>query len=164
GGFSKFIAEAATRLTALYDDRRLAGAFTRSDVLLVAYSGGYLPAAWSLAIGKANARVRGVVLLDAMYGEIDRFVDRVEAMRPPAFFISAYGNSSRDGNDAFKQELDEARLRYATMLPKTFAYGGTFVIDAGPDVRHQDFVTQAWTSDPLTWILARIPGYPQRAR
>jgi hypothetical protein len=160
GNFAKFVAEAATRLTALYGDRRLAGAFTQSDVLLVAYSGGFLPAAWSLAIGKANLRVRGVVLLDAMYGEIDRFVDYVEKIRPPVFFITAHGDSSRDGNDAFEQEMNEAKLRYSTTLPKYFARGGAYVIDAGSVVKHEDFVTAAWVENPITWILSRIPGYP----
>lgn len=161
GNFAKFIGEAATRLTALYDDRRLVGAFTKSEVLLVAYSGGYLPAAWSLSVGKGNSRLRGVVLLDAMYGEIDRFVDEAERMHAPQFFISASGNSSRDGNEAFKQELSEANLRYATELPASSLRGGTFVVDVGSTVKHEDFVTHAWTDDPIAWILARVPGFPK---
>lgn len=163
GNFSKFIAESATKLTGLYNDRRLAGAFTRSDVLLVAYSGGYLPAAWSLSLGKANTRLRGVVLFDAMYGEIDRFVDEVERMRAPTFFVSVHGDSSRDGNTAFKQELDEANLRYATTLPNSFARGGAYVVDLGSNVPHQDFMSRAWVEDPVTWLLDRIPGYPRKS-
>ena len=47
-------------------------------VILVAYSGGYLPAAFALAQGGAGERVRGVVLLDALYGEEDKFADWIE--------------------------------------------------------------------------------------
>ena len=50
-------------------------------VVIVAYSGGYLPAAYSLAHGGARDRVKGVVLLDALYGEPDKFARWIEQER-----------------------------------------------------------------------------------
>ena len=73
-------------------------------VYVVAYSGGYLPAAYSLAVGGAGERVRGVVLLDAIYGEADKWREWVEGARGHAFFVSAYSVSSKDGNEALEAQ------------------------------------------------------------
>ncbi|MGH8124167.1 MAG: hypothetical protein ACREPT_15530 [Rudaea sp.] len=163
GQFAKFINEAASKLAAQYGDRRVARAFRPSRVVLVAYSGGYLPAAWSLAIGKADSHVQGVVLFDAMYGQIDKFVSWLDHEHGRTFFFTAYGASTHEENEAFKQELDEANLHYKTTLPKKLLPGSITCFDAGADVKHEDFVTQAWTPNPLTWVLSRIPGYAHSA-
>ena len=161
GHFAKFVAEAATKLAAQYGDRRAAAAFKQSKVILVAYSGGYLPAAWALDVGKIGTRLQGVVLFDAMYGQIDKFVSWLEHARSTAFFFSAYGESTHDENEALKEELDEANLRYKTVLPKKLIPGGITFVDASSGTKHEDFITQAWTQNPLTWVLSRIPGYPR---
>ena len=49
GVFKKFVDEATRKLALQYHDRRVESAFKPSKVVLVAYSGGYLPASWSLA-------------------------------------------------------------------------------------------------------------------
>ena len=49
GGFSSFLGEAQSKLGDLYPNAR--GAFRRMPIVIVAYSGGYLPAAYSLAVG-----------------------------------------------------------------------------------------------------------------
>ena len=55
-------------------------------VVIVAYSGGYLPAVYSLTVGGDAGRVRGVVLLDALYGERDKFVSWAEGAGPQRLF------------------------------------------------------------------------------
>ena len=77
-------------------------------VVIVAYSGGYLPAAYSLAVGGDGGRVRGLVLLDALYGERDKFVSWAEGPGRNAFFVSAYSTSSRAGNEAVRAALEAA--------------------------------------------------------
>ena len=72
GGFAAFLNEAEGKLGEFYPNAR--GAFRRMPVVIVAYSGGYLPAVYSLTVGGEGGRVRGVVLLDALYGEKDKFV------------------------------------------------------------------------------------------
>ena len=57
GGFAAFLGEAQTKLGELYPNAR--GAFRRMPVVIVAYSGGYLPAVYSLAVGGDQGRVRG---------------------------------------------------------------------------------------------------------
>jgi hypothetical protein len=159
GMFGKFVNEATLKLAEQYNDKRVARAFSRSKVVLVAYSGGYLPAAWSLSVGKADARIAGVVLFDAMYGEIDKFVDWLEQAHARTFFLSAYSDSTRDQNEALRQELYDANLRYEIGPPKKMLPGSIAFIDAGASVKHDDFVTEAWTQNPIASLLSRIPGY-----
>ncbi len=161
GHFAKFVDETAKQLAAQYHDRRIAGAFAHSKVVLAAYSGGYNPAAWSLAVGKADARITGVILFDAMYGSLDKFTSWIEANRARTFFFSAYGESTHEEHEALKSQLDDANLRYKTVMPKKLLPGSIAFIDAGPNVKHEDFVTQAWTQNPLAFVLARIQGYPR---
>ena len=109
GGFAAFLSEAEGKLGDFYPNAR--GAFRRMPVVIVAYSGGYLPAVYSLAVGGAEGRIRGLVLLDALYGERDKFVSWVEGPGRNAFFVSAYSTSSREGNMAVEAELQQAGLK-----------------------------------------------------
>ena len=58
-------------------------------VIIVGYSGGFVPTAWSLEVGGLGNRVRGVFLLDAVYGELDKFASWIENNRS-GFFVSSY--------------------------------------------------------------------------
>src|SRR6267154_5644659 len=73
GGLKRFVAESADHLARLYGDPNAAKAVAEMPVVIVGYSGGFLPAAWSLEVGGLGNRVRGVFLLDAVYGELDKF-------------------------------------------------------------------------------------------
>src|SRR3954447_5058835 len=68
GGLKRFIAESAEHLAGLTGDPAAVKAFANMPVVLVGYSGGFLPAAYSLEVGGLGSRVRGVFLLDAVYG------------------------------------------------------------------------------------------------
>jgi hypothetical protein len=153
GGFAAFLNEAEGKLGDFYPSAR--GAFRRMPVVVVAYSGGYLPAVYSLALGGESGRLRGVVLLDALYGEKDKFVRWVEGAGRGAFFVSAYSTSSRDGNMAVAAELQQAGLPVQNALPATLAPGEIAFVDAG-SVDHNDFVTSAWGGAPLRDIFSRI--------
>jgi hypothetical protein len=155
GGFAAFLDEAQSKLGELYPNAR--GAFRRMPVIIVAYSGGYLPAAYSLAVGGDQGRVRGLVLLDALYGERDKFVSWAEGPGRRAFFVSAYSTSSQAGNDAVRSELEAAGVPVVSSLPAELSPGVVAFVDAG-SVDHNDFVTSAWGGAPLRDILARIGG------
>jgi hypothetical protein len=153
GAFAQFLDEAETKLGELYPDSR--GAFRRMPVYLVAYSGGYLPAAYSLSEGGAAGRVHGVVLLDALYGEDDKWKEWVEDARGRAFFVSAYSGSSKEGNLKLESRLRKAGVPTLDALPDSLTPGVVAFVDVG-DTAHEDFVTSAWTSDPLKDIFSRI--------
>jgi hypothetical protein len=153
GGFAAFLDEAEGKLGDFYPQAR--GAFRRMPVILVAYSGGYLPAAYSLTVGGDAGRVRGVVLLDALYGERDKFAGWVEGPGRNAFFVSAYSTSSHEGNTSVEAELRQAGLTTLNALPATLAPGEIAFVDAG-SADHNDFVTSAWGGAPLRDIFSRI--------
>src|SRR5262249_41353217 len=73
--FARLLDEAAVNLGVIYGDRRAAKSFASMPVVIVAYSGGYLAAAWSVHHGGIGQRLRGVVLLDGLYGELDKFTN-----------------------------------------------------------------------------------------
>ena len=99
--------------------------------------------------------VRGVVLLDAVYGEADKWEQWVEEARGHAFFVSAYSPSSKEGNLDLKARLAKDGVQTTDGLPDSLRPGVVAFVDSG-DVRHEDFVNSAWTSDPLKDIFARI--------
>ena len=154
GAFAQFLDEAATKLAELYPDAPR-GAFHRMPVYVVAYSGGYLPAAYSLAYGGAGDRIRGVVLFDALYGEPEKFARWIESETGRAFFVSAFSGSSKEENLAMQARLERNGVHTQTGLPASLRPGVVAFVDAG-DVSHDDFVSVAWTSDPLRDVLSRI--------
>jgi hypothetical protein len=158
GVFTEFLNEAAERLTELHGDERARGAFHGAPVVIAAYSGGYNPAAFILHSGRAEDRLRGVILLDAPFGEIDKFADWL-ARRPPAFFVSAFGKAAREENTQLQRLLTERGVRFQSGLPVNLARGSVAFVAANEEVKHVDFVTEAWVNDPLKVVLRRIAGF-----
>jgi hypothetical protein len=154
GALAAFLDEAEGKLAGLYPDAPR-GAFRRMPVILVAYSGGYLPTAFALARGGATERVRGVVLLDALYGEEDKFADWIARAHDRAFFVSAYSKSSHDQNEALRARLAREGINAQDGMPASLGPGVVAFIDAG-DVDHNGFVNSAWTINPLRDVLARV--------
>ena len=154
GGFAAFLDEAETKIARYYPNATRAD-FARMPVVIVAYSGGYLPAAFSLAHGGAGGRIKGVVLLDALFGEPDKFARWIEQERGRAFFVSAYSSSSKSENQALRERLEHDGVSTETAVPATLGPGTVVFVDSG-DVSHEDFVNYAWTSDPITDVLMRV--------
>src|SRR5205807_7708157 len=130
-------------------------AFHAAPVLIVAYSGGYHPAAYALERGQIDDRVRGVILLDAPYGDHDKFAAWL-ARRPPAFFLSAFGTAVRDDNTVLQRLLAQRGVRYRTTLPARLSRGMVAFVAADDEVTHADFVTDALLGDPLKLVLGRV--------
>ncbi len=160
GVFNQFLHEAGRHLAELYGTQAADFAFDHAPVIVVAYSGGYLPAAAALRYGHAGGRIRGIVLLDALYGELDTFQNFVER-RGSGFFVSVYGKSSKDGNAALERRLKARGVGVETALGSGIEPGNVRFVDAGEAVPHRDFVTDALNGDPLADILSRIKGFPR---
>ena len=161
GVFAQFLGEAAERLTGLHGDTRAKAVFERAPTVLTAYSGGYHALAYVLAVGGATERVRGVLLLDALYSDHDKYLDWL-AGKPKAFFVSSYGRLVKRHNEEFQKQLADRGIAFTTTLPPHLVPGTVAFIDAGTEVKHKDFVTQARSADPLKVLLSRIPGYARR--
>ena len=122
GHFRRFVEEAGVRLARLNGDSRARAALESLPVIVVAYSGGYAPAAWSAHHGGIGDRLRGIVLFDALYAEMDKFAAWIER-RESAFFFSAFSRSARDENLALQRMLAERRIDFATALPSQAGAG-----------------------------------------
>lgn len=161
GHFAAYIDEAAERLMRLYGDKRAGPHFNASAVVIVSYSGGYLSAAYALARGGATYRVKGVILMDSLYGEEDKFAAWAATRRQGGFLLSAYTDSTREENASLQAMLAKKRIPFKDALPRDLAPGTmTFVSCGGLDM-HGDFMTRAWGQDPLAQALTMIPGYAQ---
>jgi hypothetical protein len=158
GFFARFLDEAAARLAKLYGNESAHAVFANAPVVMVAYSGGYLPAVWSVYAGGAQNRVRGMILLDALFAESDKIAAWLAA-RPPAFFVSAYTRVAHEENDALQKMLLEQKVKFQQSLPPRLTDGSIVFIGNGDDVVHNDFVTKAWIGDPVKTLLARVPGF-----
>ena len=95
GGFTQFIGEAIKKLTELHGNPLSADAFSGMPIVIVSYSGGYLATAWCLEVGGVENRVRGVVMLDSLYGEMDKFLAWIESNKT-SFFVSASTKSTEE--------------------------------------------------------------------
>jgi hypothetical protein len=160
GHFAAYVDEAAERLMRLYGDRRAGPHFNASGVVIVSYSGGYLSTAYALAQGGAAHRVKGVILMDSLYGDEDKFAAWAAARRRLAFLLSAYTESTKDENATLRGLLDKRRIPHADGLPQALTPGTMAFVSCGSWEMHGDFMTRAWGPDPLKQALAMIPGYP----
>ena len=160
GVFGQFMSEAAKHLTRLYGDERAKQAFDNMPLVLVAYSGGYMPAVFAIHEGGVTHRLQGVALMDALFGEMDKFAAWL-ATQPSAFFLSAYTPSSRNENAELQRLLTEQKVAFKTTTTPLLRSGDVSFLATGVEVSHIEFMTQAWVNDPLKFLLAKIKGYPR---
>jgi len=158
GAFGRFVREAAIQLARLNGDPATARKFAKMPVVIVAYSGGYLPAALSVDRGGLKGRLRGVVLLDALYGELDKFASWITNNRS-TFFVSSYTSSTRRQNAELERILAERDVKLSSVLNQKNVRGAVTFLATGPDVDHRDFVTRAWVDDPIKDVLTRLAEY-----
>ncbi len=155
GGFKRFMVEAQGHLAKLYGDPRSADAFAKMPVIIVAYSGGFLTAASSLQVGGLGSRVRGVVLLDALYGELDKFASWIVNNRA-GFFVSAYTQHNKRRDDELERMLRDKGITAVHELAGPLKPGTVAFLAAGDGLTHRDFVTLAWADHPVKDMLQRI--------
>jgi hypothetical protein len=161
GAFARFLGEAAQHLAKLHGDPRSVRSFASMPVIIVAYSGGYVASAWSAHQGGLINRLRGVVLFDALYGEVDTFADWITKQKS-AFFISTYASSTRARNVQLQQMLTERAIPYSTALEPRLEPGSIAFLPASKDALHRDFLTHAWVDEPLKDLLTRLKGFSRK--
>lgn len=159
-GFKRFLDEAAVKLAHLYGDPRSAAAFGKMPIVIVAYSGGFGPTLSVLDRGGVKSRVRGLVLLDALYAGIDKFADWIADNRS-TFFVSSYTPHTAHHNAELERLLSERSVPYSSELRRGRLPGMVTFLPAG-DVSHRDFVNHAWADNPIKDILARMDDVDQK--
>ncbi len=155
GGFQRFLDEASVELANAHGDPRSRAYFDKIPIVIVAYSGGYMTAASCIRHGGAGARVRGIVLLDALYGDMDTFANWISS-RDKAFFLSAYANSTRARNTELASMLKGHDVNVSTKLKGPLRGGSVTFISTAPETEHRDFVTKAWAHHPIKDLLQRL--------
>jgi hypothetical protein len=159
-GFKRFLDEAAVKLARMYGDPRSAFTFARMPIVIVAYSGGFGPTLSVLDQGGVRSRVRGLILLDALYAGIDKFADWIADNRS-TFFVSSYTSHTAYHNAYLERLLRERSVPYSSELRDSHLRGMVTFLPAG-DISHHDFVTHAWADNPIRDILVRLDNADQR--
>ena len=149
-----FLGEAADKLSWLTGQQ----GFENLPVVIVAYSGGYLPAIFAAEIGGIGERLRGIVLMDALFGEGERFAELLAARGRRLAFVSAYSGASRAQNAGLKRMLDERGIAFGEGLPAAIRPGSVTFLSAPPEIQHGEFMTRAFAADPLKIVLGRLDG------
>lgn len=162
GGFKRFMAESADHLARVTGDPNSARAFATMPIVIVGYSGGFLPTAWSLEVGGISDRVRGVVLLDAVYGEMDKFASWIESHRS-GFFVSAYTRYTARRDRELMSMLRQKGISVAEDMDGPLRPGSVVFVETGDGITHRDYVTRAWTRDPLKDVLVKMSATPSLA-
>ncbi|MDA9424078.1 MULTISPECIES: alpha/beta hydrolase [Bradyrhizobium] len=162
GGFKRFMAEAADHLARITGDPNSARAFANMPIVIVGYSGGFLPTAWSLEVGGISDRVRGVVLLDAVYGEMDKFASWIESHRS-GFFVSSYTRYTARRDRELMGMLREKGIGVSEDIDGPLRPGSVVFVETGDGITHRDYVTRAWTRDPLKDVLVKMSATPSLA-
>jgi hypothetical protein len=163
GGLKRFVAESADHLARLYGDPGAAKAFANMPVIVVGYSGGFVPAAWSLEVGGLGNRVRGVFLLDAVYGELDKFASWIVNNRS-GFFVSAYTRYTKRHDRELMQMLKEKDVAISEDMDGPLRPGSVVFVETPEGVTHRDYVTRAWTENPVKEVLVKMAATPALTR
>jgi hypothetical protein len=163
GGFKRFIDESASHLARLYGDPKSAQTFANMPIVIVGYSGGFLPTAWSLEVGGISNRVRGVFLLDAVYGELDKFASWIEKNRS-GFFVSSYTRYTKPRDRELMEMLRNKGITVTENMDGPLRPGSVVFVQTRDGIRHRDYVTQAWTEHPVREVLAKMAEQPAFTR
>jgi hypothetical protein len=157
-GFKRFLNEAAQKLSVMYGDPHSTFTFANMPIVLVSYSGGYGPALSVLARGGANARIKGIVMLDSLYAGIDQFADWIADHRS-TFFISSYTAGTARHNADLERALDERSVPYGSTLRTSHMQGMVSFLPVNSS--HRDYVTRAWADYPIADVLTRMDDLPK---
>jgi hypothetical protein len=163
GGLKRFVSESAERLADITGDPDAAKTFANMPVVIVGYSGGFVPAAYSLDVGGLGGRVRGVFLLDAVYGELDKFASWIANNRS-AFFVSSYTHYTKRHDADLMRMLKDKGIAVSEDMDQPLKPGSVVFVETPDGVTHRDYVTHAWTENPVKEVLVKMAETPALSR
>ncbi|HUT48120.1 MAG TPA: hypothetical protein VM325_02175 [Alphaproteobacteria bacterium] len=158
GGLARMLDEASGILARALG-RRFGRRMARAPVVLVAFSGGYLPLAKALSTSDGGSRlverIEGIVLLDAIYGELPLIDGWLEARSGRVFLVGLYGRQSRRRTLDLFSRWDDRRMTYKQRLPRRIQRGTVSLARVRTD--HPAIVNDGPPRDPIAAILRRLP-------
>lgn len=158
GALKRMVDEAAGVLArALGQD--LAPRLARAPIVLVAYSGGYRALAAGLVEREGAGadfvnRIEGVLVFDAVFGEIRRIDAWLQARAGRVFFVGLFGKLSAPWSLDLIYRWEARGLLYGQLLPARIEQGTVALIQVGTE--HADIVTDGPPKSPVAAILARL--------
>jgi hypothetical protein len=156
GGLDRLLEEAAGVLAGMVGGTDRA-AFARAPVILSAFSGGYRSVAYGLERGGVGHRVQGVVLLDAIYGEVERLQGWLSTAGRRGIFVCLYGESSRDGTEALDAALARAGIAVSSRYPARLAPGAVHLVPVATP--HDRVPLDGPPARPIADILRLLPSF-----
>ncbi|MBF0339352.1 MAG: hypothetical protein HQL95_00135 [Magnetococcales bacterium] len=135
--------------------RRFADRFDRAPVILAAYSGGYRATAMILDKGFAekkrrDKRLRGVILVDAVYSDSDKFLTWLRQPKRRGFFVNLYGPSSAPLSKQLEEEFKKFGLSWSDGLKGRIKSGN--ILSLSVETHHKSI----FQAGPPHWPLAEI--------
>ncbi|MCA9774937.1 MAG: hypothetical protein KC466_21130 [Myxococcales bacterium] len=155
-GVADLLAEAlpvVARETGLDPDR-----LARAPVVLAGFSGGNIAVVTALERGGIPGRIAGVILMDALFSEMDRYARWFEANDQRAFLFVLYGEATERNTDELIAAFRERNLRFAVRFPAgEIAGDANFFIRV--ETKHVDIPSDGPPRAPLAAILHRLPPF-----
>lgn len=128
-----------------------------APVVVVAYSGGWRAAMWVALRGGLGNRLRGVVLLDAFFGPVERWADWKATAGATSFLVGIAGSRGR----AAARRLESLFLKNGSVLAKRLpARLGSRIVLIDTATPHDRIAVAGPPELPVAVIIARLeaPG------
>ena len=104
-------------------------------------------------------RVRGVFLLDAVYGELDKFASWIENNRS-GFFVSSYTRYTKRHDQELMRDAAGKGITFTENMDGPLRPGSVVFVQTPDGITHRDYVTQAWTEHPVKEVLVKMAAAP----
>ena len=153
--FRAFMQEAAQALSQKVG-KQYRRQLEQAPIILVAFSGGYKPLACALDRGGAGSRIKGVVLLDALYEDLYIFGKWLLNPVSGSFFINIYteGSACEEKTKSLAQFLCEHRVPFKEEWPKAFTTRQICLIRSSSE--HLQIPLEGPPREPLTAVLRSL--------
>jgi len=159
GGFKNFMREAEEVLENRWPKAsERPCSFHSAPIVLLGYSGGYKPIAYVLDRGGVNERLDGVLLVDALYGELEKFENWFRQNHRDRFFVSLYTSSTQQYNLKLSQDLQEENLPLKREIPGKIQRGLAYF--GHSPAEHQDVIQVGPPADPIELMLKGVYHEP----
>ncbi len=134
-----------------------ADAFTRAPVFVAAFSGGYRAVAESITHGGAPGRIAGLILIDALFGDLDRFVRWFARNDQRVFLVAIFTPYSARVTDALRAGLRGRNVILESTLPREIGEDDNIFLRVSTP--HLRVPRDGPPPRPVAEVLRRLPRF-----